>query len=142
MLARPMGSATAPLLGAGTDEGIDPELDRSQSKRIKVMADYDTHPLWALDEDIYGDFPPEHLGLSSELTRDLNAWADAYQQSFNRDDPANSHWSEAQHAAHAAEARPLAVRLARERPDLMVYVMDDTVGVVEVHADEGNPGAG
>ena len=136
MLARPMGSSSVPSFGAGPDEGIDPELDRAQSKRIKVMADYDAHPLWALDENVYGDFPPEHLGLSPELTRDLNAWADAYQSSFNRDDPANSHWSAAQHAAHAAEARPLAVRLARERRDLQVYVLEEPVGVVEVHADE------
>ena len=62
MLARPMGSSPMPSFGAGPDEGIDPELDRAQSKRIKVMADYDAHPLWALDENIYGDFPPEHLG--------------------------------------------------------------------------------
>jgi hypothetical protein len=136
MLARPMGAGTAPSFADGPDEGIDPELDRAQSKRIKVMADYDAHPLWALDENVYGDFPPEHLGLSPELTRDLNAWADAYQSSFGRDDPASSRWSEAQHAAHAAEARPLAVRLARERRDLQVYVLEGSTGVVEVHADE------
>jgi hypothetical protein len=136
IVARPLGSAPGPSFAAGPDEGFDPELDRARSKRIKVMADYDAHPLWALDEDLYGDFPPEHLELSPQLTRDLNAWADAYQSSLNRDDPGQSRWDAAQHAAHAQEARPLAVRLARERPDLMVYVVEDAVGVVQVHADE------
>jgi hypothetical protein len=32
--------------------------------------------------------------------------------------------------------RPLAVRLARERPDLTVYVLDGATGVIEVRADE------
>jgi hypothetical protein len=45
-------------------------------------------------------------------------------------------WSEEQHRAHEGAGRPLAVRLARERPDLMVYVLDGSTGVVEVHADE------
>lgn len=109
--------------------------DLAQSKRIKVMTDYYAHPLWALDGK-YGDFPPESLGLSPELTRDLNAWADAYTASLDPDNPGESRWSEEEHKTHEAEARPLAVRLARERPDRMVYVLDPEVGVVEVHADE------
>jgi hypothetical protein len=36
-------------------------------------------------------------------------------------------------------ARPLAIRLARERPDRVIYVMDPHVGVVEVKADEELP---
>ena len=48
-------------------------------------------------------------------------------------------WSEEQHAAHAAEGRRLAGRLKRERPDLMVYVLEGDIGVVEVHADEPRP---
>lgn len=106
------------------------------SRRVKVMADYDCHPLWTLDEGRYGDFAPEELGLSPELTRDLDAWAEAYTASLNRDDPARSLWTEEQHRAHEKDGRPLAVRLARERPDLMVYVLDGSTGVVEVHADE------
>jgi hypothetical protein len=38
--------------------------------------------------------------------------------------------------AHTADGRKLAVRLKRERPDLMVYVLEADTGVVEVHADE------
>ena len=136
-LTGPMAFRKAPLRGA-IDGGLhaDPSLHRSESKRVKVMAEYDASPLWALDEGLYGDFPPEDLGLSPELTRDLNTWADEYTSSLNRDDPANSLWSEPQHRTHEAAGRPLAVRLARERPDLMIYILAGATGVVEVHADE------
>lgn len=119
---------------ATPDDGRDP----SECTRIKVMAEHDTHPLWALDEDLYGDFPPERLGLSQELTDDLNAWAEAFTSSLNREDPAESLWSDEQHKAHQAMARPLAVRLAREMPDRTIFVMSE-VGVVEVSADEDLP---
>lgn len=119
---------------AGTTDG--PARDPSECTRIKVMADYHCHPLWALDEDLYGDFAPEALDLSSGLTRDLNAWADDFTSSLNPDDPAISLWSDADRKAHEARARHLAVRLARERPDRMIYIMDPVVGVVEVKADE------
>jgi hypothetical protein len=110
--------------------------DLSQSTRIKVMADYYTHPLWAIDEDAYGDFPPESLDLSPELTRDLNAWAEEFTASLDPDNPGESRWSDEERRAHEARARPLAIRLARERPDRMIYVLEDAVGVVEVRADE------
>lgn len=121
-----------------TDEPEPSGGDPSQSTRIKVMADYYTHPLWALDEDVYGDFAPEQLALSPELAKDLNAWAEAFTASFDPESPTESRWSEAERMAHEAMARPLAVRLARERPDRMVYIMGTADGVVEVHADEGS----
>ena len=122
------------LLGAMPDD--EPGLPPHESNRIKVMADYHCDPLWALDEDHYGCFAPEMIDLSPALTADLNAWAVDYDTSFNADDPIVSQWSEEQHQAHALQGRQLAVRLKRERPDLMVYVMDTEIGVVEVHADE------
>jgi hypothetical protein len=116
------------------DDG--PMLSPHESKRIKVMADYQCDPLWALDEERYGCFAPEMLDVSPELAADLNAWAVAYDTSFNPDDPANANWTDAQYAAHAAEGRRLAGRLKRERPDLMIYVMEPDIGVVEIHPDE------
>ncbi len=114
----------------------EPGLPPHESKRIKVMADYRCDPLWALDDDHYGCFSPDMIDLSPALTTDLNAWAADYDTSFNADDPVVSQWSEEQHQAHALQGRQLAVRLKQERPDLMVYVMDAAIGVVEVHADE------
>jgi hypothetical protein len=110
--------------------------DPSRSRRVKVMADYDCQPLWALDEGLYGDFAPDALGLSPELTHDLKAWAEAFTASVDRDDPATSLWSEDRHREHEARGRSLAERLARERPDLEVYAWDRTAGAVAVRGEE------
>lgn len=134
--ASPLPGALEKEAGEGDEIGNDPGRDPAQSMRIKVMADYCAHPLWSLDEDSYGDFPPERLALSPDLTRDLNAWAEAFTSSLDPDNPGESRWSDAQHRTHEAEARPLAVRLARECPDRMIYIMDAAVGVVQVHADD------
>lgn len=128
--------------GADWDESEEPEPgpDPSQSTRIKVMADYCTDPLWALDDGVYGCFPPEALGLSPELAKDLNAWAAAFTDSLDPENPAVSLWSEAERLAHDAMARRLAIRLARERPDRIVYILDsDTGDAIEVQADEDAP---
>jgi hypothetical protein len=125
-----------PLAGFAKMGDGDPPPDPTLARRIKVMADYDCHPLWALDDGLYGDIAPADMGLSAELVRDLDAWAEAYTSSLDRDNPAVSRWSDAQHRAHAADGRLLAVRLARERPDLEVYVLDGESGVVPVHPDE------
>lgn len=109
-----------------------PAADVSQSTAIKVMADYYAYPLWAADEGLYGDFPPEQLGLSAELTSALNDWAEAFTSSLDPDRPGESRWSGEQHRAHEAEARELAVRLARERPDRRIFIMDRDAGTVEI----------
>jgi hypothetical protein len=129
--AKPLGS---PATTACRDDTSEMPLDPARVKRVKVMPEYDAHPLWALDEGMYGDFPPEALGLSAELCHDLNTWAAAYTQSLNGEDPTNSLWSEAQHKSHEENGSALAVRLKRERPDLMVYLFDRDTGVHEVHA--------
>lgn len=123
----------APFFGG---ENGEPSRPLSEAKVVKVMADYYTYPLWALDGDLDGDIAPEEMRLSAELTQDLNDWAEAYNASLDPDDPAKSLWSEEQHKAHEAMARPLAVRLARERPDLTVYVLEADVGVVPVCAED------
>lgn len=126
MFLRPV-PRTSPFAASGGDPSL--------SKRVKVVTNHGRHPLWSMDEDNLGDFPPEALGLSDELTRDLNAWAEDYNSSLDSDETEYG-WSEERRQAHFAKARPLAARLARERPDLMVYVLDPVAGVVEVHADE------
>jgi hypothetical protein len=103
------------------------------------MADYGTHALWALDDDVYGDIDPNVLGLSPDLTRDLIAWADAFSASLDLEHPSESRWTDDERSVHEAMARPLAVRLARERPDRTIYVTDPVVGVLEVRADEDLP---
>jgi len=112
------------------------DLPPHETKRIKVMADYQCDPLWALDEDRYGCFSPDMIEMSPELNADFKAWAADYDTSFNPDDFTNGNWTDEQYARHDAEGRRLAERLKRERPELMIYVMEPEIGVVEIHADE------
>ena len=129
------GAFDASPFGAYGRNG-EPPRPLSETKTVKVMADYDTHPLWALDPDLDGDIPPEDMQLSPELTRDLNEWAAAYNASLNRDDPAQSFWSEEQPTRPDGWARPRAWVRARARPDLVVYVLEPDIGVVQVNASD------
>lgn len=113
-----------------------PALPAHESIRVKLMCDYQCDPLWALDENRYGSFSPDLIEISDDLRNDLTAWAQNYDTSFNLDDFSNPHWSNQQYADHEAEGRRLAGRLKRERPDLIVHVMDPHLGVVEIHATE------
>jgi hypothetical protein len=46
-------------------------------KNIKLMADYQCHPLWNMSPGEYGDINPDDLPISQELKDQLNAWARA-----------------------------------------------------------------
>jgi len=103
-------------------------------RRVKLMAETHCDPLWALDGD-HAPISPFAFGLSDVLARDIDAWADAYTRSYNPEDPANSLWSAQQRDEHDLEGRRLARRIKIERPELQVHVLQDNVGLVEVHAD-------
>lgn len=109
-----------PLVSDNDSEPFDPK----QVRRIKVMADYQCHPLWSMDDGTAGNIVPDALGLSAQLTHDLNAWAAEFDASINPDDPTQDRWSPAQRMAHEARGHALAQRLAAERPDLEVYAWD------------------
>lgn len=114
-----------------------PMPDPALSTRIHVYAELFAHPLWALDDDKYGDFPPEDLGLSSRLASDLRAWGEAFNASYDASLPAGSKWSYAELAAHKHEARALAVRVAREKPDRQIYISGaDRSDLIEIHPDD------
>ncbi len=137
-----LGSFYRPLkkpawhMGEGVADLDDASSDPSQTRSIKVMADYDCHPLWALDPGIVGNYAPDLLGLSETLTRDLNEWADAFNSFLDRDNPADTQISPSDLATHEAHGRQLAIRLARERPDLEIYAYQTDTGVVRVYGED------
>lgn len=137
LLRTPRAPSTSAFAAFGTDG---PALPAHESQRIKVMADYGCDPLWALDEERYGCFSPDLIEISEGLRADLKAWAQAYDRSIDTADPATNIWTDAQYAEHERKGRQLALRLKYERPDLMVYVLEGEISVVEVHAGEPAPG--
>lgn len=125
--------------GDASDFVDDVPLDQTglpaSSKRFKLMADYGTFPLWAMDDGLIGDFSPQDLGVSEELTADLWDWANAFDLSLNPDDPANSRWSAERYTQHVTDGIALARRIKRELPDREVFVHDEKGTLVEVTDD-------
>jgi hypothetical protein len=113
-----------------------PEIDEAELarrvQRLEVRAVRECHPLWALDEGLYGDFPPAAIGLSAELSRDLVSWVEELTARQVEAEEAGREVDTTVWTAHQAQGRVLAERLARERPDLTVCVADDDGALVEV----------
>ena len=84
-------------------------------RRLKLMADYDCHPLWGTTAADVGDVDPASLPISAGLVADLAVWAAAWDAILDRDDPAASRFSSpAAEAAFRARGADLARRLEAE----------------------------
>ncbi len=59
-------------------------------KSIKLMADYQCHPLWNMSPGEYGDIAPCELPISKELQLRLSKWAAMYDETLDADYPPNS----------------------------------------------------
>lgn len=109
------------------------------SRRIKLMTDYGSFPLWGMDDGAIGNFAPQDLGVSDELSADLWAWVNDFDMSFNPDDPATSRWSDERQRAHVEQGVALARRLKCEFPDREVFVHDTRGELVEIEAVDDRP---
>ncbi len=58
-------------------------------KPIKLMADYECHPLWDMTPRKYRDINPEDLPISQNLKQQLAQWARSYDKTLNMADPAS-----------------------------------------------------
>lgn len=90
--------------------------DWPELRTVRVMADYECHPLW-LSGPQTGDIAPDdpRLGLSPKLAKLLSDWADEYDETLCADDPISSGFSSngAEFAFYRA-GEELAVLLAQE----------------------------
>lgn len=84
-------------------------------RRLKLMADYECHPLWGTVAAEIGDVDPASLPISAALVADLAAWAAAYDATLDRADPAASGFAtDEAAAAFRARGAVLARRLEAE----------------------------
>lgn len=60
------------------------------TKRIKLMAEYDSDPLWWEGPEQVGPIEPATLPLSVETISRLLRWQEDYNARINWDDPASS----------------------------------------------------
>lgn len=59
-------------------------------KSIKLMADYQCHPVWNMLPGEYGDINPDDLPISKSLKDRLHAWARVFDATLNMDYPPDS----------------------------------------------------
>ena len=94
-------------------------------KHIKLIPDYDCHPLWHHQSKEVGNIDPETLGISSSLVRRLNSWQQEYNQTQNREDPIRSGFTEKEtEAAFVAVGYKLANDLNQELPSVNIVYYD------------------
>jgi hypothetical protein len=132
------------------DEAIDLRSQRPPGElpgRILIMAEMDGWPTWEVHEISEG-FDPAELALSPALAADLAAWAEAFNDSFDRDNPgAPRPWTEAQNAEHESRGRDLAIRVKqamidRGRGDIDVGYWTDAVGTIWLELSDLPPDSG
>jgi hypothetical protein len=79
------------------------------------MVDYGAYPFWLLDEVPAQNLSARELNASAGLTADLEAWANTYDETLDRDDPMSSGFAtEQEHKEWVASGRELASRLQKE----------------------------
>lgn len=61
-----------------------------KTRSLKLMADYECSPLWEQTETGTDNVDPEDLAISQGLRDALNAWAQRYDDTLDRDDPRRS----------------------------------------------------
>ncbi len=84
-------------------------------KKIKLMADYGSFPLWSVSGEEIGDIDPNDLPLSLDLKQLLADWARAFDQTLNHDYPPDSGFkSEADEVDFKQQATRLAEQLRQE----------------------------
>ena len=84
-------------------------------KEIKIMADYQCHPLWGVQPDDFGDISPDDLPISLELKKSLHDWATRYDLTLKMDDPASSGFqNKILESIFIEDGRKLAIKLQEE----------------------------
>jgi hypothetical protein len=121
---------------SGDDDGevMDELRERPahHAQSIALLPEYQCDPLWAHEPGLHGTISPRDLPLSEALIGDLEAWAEDYNGSFNTEDFANPHWSDAQYRDHRQRGVALARRLKGELPTRQIYIYDPDSGHIEI----------
>ena len=55
-----------------------------------LAPEYECHPLWIRDERGTRNVAPRELPISDELAREIDRWAQAYESTYEKSDPALS----------------------------------------------------
>lgn len=97
---------------------------------VKVMAEYESFPLWRTNSGGPANIDPASLPISDELAQALLDWADSYDRTLDRDDPLSSGFPDAAAENYFyAQGEQLARQLAAELgPNYAVEYFDGRSG--------------
>ena len=59
-------------------------------RTIKLMAEYESWPLWDMTDGQYFNIAPDSLPISADLVRSITEWAEAYEATLDPEDPMES----------------------------------------------------
>jgi hypothetical protein len=62
-------------------------------RNVRLLTDYECHPLWEEFSDGIANIAPSSLPISKDLTTNLDAWSDVFDGTLNQEDPASSGFS-------------------------------------------------
>ena len=93
-------------------------------RSIKLMADYQCHPLWEASPGQVGNIDPATLPISPDLVARLARWAHLYDATLNWADPLSSGFkSQGDEAEFRRLGREIAERLRNELgPDYALQI--------------------
>lgn len=118
------------LVEAARDWDADSAIRRGceavTTTRIRIMSDYDCHPVWVYEDGVLQDnVPPDRIGVSPDLARRLEQWAARYDAILDRADPRRTAWpSAAEERDFGATGRLLAQAVADELDEPVRYGSD------------------
>lgn len=96
------------------------------SPSVRIMADYDCFPLWILQPDgAYDNVDPGDILASESIRNGLRRWADIYDGTLDRSDPASSGFrSPREHQLFVEWGRSLAHASSNLLRDSVLYFDD------------------
>lgn len=97
-------------------------LNRDLPLQIKISAEYFCDPVWVTGQDVMEDSDGSALGLDDQLVRDLRDWSEAYNATYNDDDPSES---APLPVDHYVRGFVLAARVRREMPPAWTVIAKD-----------------
>jgi len=83
-------------------------------KTIRLSAEYECHPLWRTRGSGEDNFSPFDLPISKELAEGVEHWADEFEATYNRQDPASSGFKSPEELSRFTETGLLLARRLRE----------------------------
>ncbi|WP_157498197.1 hypothetical protein [Leifsonia sp. Leaf336] len=111
------------------------ELSSELPLRLRISAEFFCDPVWVTGQGVMEDTDGSALGFSNELVQDLREWSEAYNATYNDDDPQEGGPLPADHFVRGFE---LARRIRQVTPSAWTVIAQDPDSGHEVEVPIGS----